>query len=101
MLFMIGKDQCGGLTTWQCAAGPAAEAASLANEHIAAADAPTHMGPGSTIGLLASVSTNHDPQPSNPKQVMVIMLSVELRAVDEPHRYLKSFMESRGRLQFR
>src|SRR5688572_28872431 len=53
------------------------------------------------IRKLASVYTNHDPQPSNPNQVMVIMFSVELRAVDEPHRHLKSFMEGRECLQFR
>ena len=53
------------------------------------------------MGMLASVYTNHDPQPSNPNQVMVIMFSVELGAVDEPHRHLKSFMERCGRLQFR
>jgi hypothetical protein len=50
--------------------------------------------------MLASVYTNQDPQLSNPDQVMVIMFSVELGAVDEPHRHLKSFMEGRGLLQF-
>ena len=33
--------------------------------------------------MLATVYTNDDPQPSNPNQVMVIMFSVELGAVDE------------------
>jgi hypothetical protein len=50
---------------------------------------------------LASVYTNQDPQPSNPNQVMVIMFSVELGAVDEPHRHLKPFMKGRGLLHFR
>ena len=50
---------------------------------------------------LAGVYTHHDPQPSNPNQVMVIMFSVELGAVDEPHRHLKSFMKGRRLLQFR
>src|SRR5262245_33563163 len=51
--------------------------------------------------MLASVYANHDSQPSNPNQVMVIMFGVELSAVDKAHRYLKSFVERRGRLQFR
>ena len=42
---------------------------------------------------LARVYTNHDSQLSNPKQVMVIMFSVELGAVDEPHGHLKPFMK--------
>jgi hypothetical protein len=45
--------------------------------------------------MLAGVYTKHDPQSSNPNQVMVIMFSAELGAVDEPHRHLKSFMEGR------
>jgi hypothetical protein len=32
--------------------------------------------------VLASVYTNHDPQPSNPNQVMVVVFSIELSAVD-------------------
>ena len=51
--------------------------------------------------ILAIVHTNHDPQLSNPNQVMVIMFSVELGAVDESHRHLKPFMKGRGLLQFR
>ena len=31
---------------------------------------------------------------------MVVMLSVELRAVDETHRHLKAFMEGRALLEF-
>src|SRR5690349_7513769 len=50
--------------------------------------------------MLASVYANHDPQPTNANQVMVIMFSVELGAVDEPHRHLKPFMKGRGLLQF-
>ena len=50
--------------------------------------------------MLPSVYTNHHPQPSNPNQVMVIMFSVELGAVDEPHRHLKPFMKRRRLLQF-
>jgi len=50
--------------------------------------------------MSGSVYTNHDPQPSYLNQVMVIMFSVELGAVDETHRHLKSFMEGRGLLQF-
>ena len=49
----------------------------------------------------ASVQTNQEAQPSNPEQVMVIMFSVELGAVDEPHRHLKPFMKGRGLLQLR
>src|SRR5687767_10394117 len=51
--------------------------------------------------MSASVYANHDPQPSDPNQVMVIMFSVELGAVDESHRHLKPFMKGRGLLQFR
>ena len=40
------------------------------------------------LRLSASVPTNHDPQPSNPNQVMVIMFSVALGTVDEAHRHL-------------
>ena len=51
--------------------------------------------------MSASVYTDHDPQPSNPNQVMVIMFRVELGTIDETHRHLKSFMERRGLLQCR
>jgi hypothetical protein len=51
--------------------------------------------------MSGSVYAGHDPQLSNPNQVMVIVFSVELGAVDQPHRYLESFMEGRRLLQFR
>jgi hypothetical protein len=50
--------------------------------------------------MSASVYTNQDPQLSNAMKVMVIMLGIELGAIDETHRHLKPFMEGRGLLKF-
>lgn len=64
-----------------------------------AASAQTSAQDTALIGLWHAAE--HDPQPSNPNQVMVIMLSVELGIVDQSHRHLKLFMKRRGFLQFR
>ena len=49
--------------------------------------------------MSAGVQTEHGPQASNPDEVVVIVFGVELRAVDEAHRDLESFMEGRGTLE--
>ena len=59
------------------------------------------MSHRSFAARLASVQTNHGPQPSNSDEVVVIVFGVELRAVDKAHRYLKSFMKGCGALKFR
>ena len=51
--------------------------------------------------VLARVHTKHSPQPANPDEVMVIVFAAELRAVDQPHRHLKPFMEGGSALQLR
>ena len=62
---------------------------------------PSGDAPMQSNGLSAGARTKHGPQRSNSDEVVIIVLGVELRAVDKPHRYLQSLMEGCRKLKLR
>ena len=70
-------------------------AGSLEKARYLAPFAPVRSRSFRCNSMLAGVNTKDGPQASNPDEMVVIVFGVELRAIDQAHRDLKSFMEGR------